>query len=305
MSLVTLKSVLEDAKRRGYAVGSFNMLSLETVRGTIKAAEELNSPVILQLAEVHTPAAPLEYMAPIMLEAAKKSKVPVVVHFDHGTSYDSIVKAIKAGFSSIMFDGASNTFNENVRLTKEIVKFAHAMGVSAEAELGQVGGAEDGHGDVEASYTDINEAKVFVKETEVDALAVSIGNLHGEYKEPPKLQFDLLKAISKAVNIPLVLHGGSGTSVEDFRRCIKNGICKVNIATALQLSSAKHVKSLTDKSYKKSDYFSIMKAIMDGTYEAIGEHINIFGSQNKAMQSGDEQMIFDIVKAVMSQLKER
>lgn len=282
MPLVTLKPILADAKKRGYAVGSFNMLSLETVRGAIKAAEEMNSPIILQLAEVHTPAAPIEYMAPLMLEAANNSKVPVAVHFDHGSGYESIAKAIQLGFSSVMFDGASNPFLENIRLTKEIVKMAHAMGVTIEAELGQVGGAEDGSNTVEDSLTNVNEAIEFIKETQVDALAISIGNLHGEYKQPPVLRFDILNNISKAVNTPLVLHGGSGISPEDFIKAIKNGMQKVNIGTAIQLSSAKYVKNIIEKVYKNPTYFSIMDSILEGSYEAVKTHIHIFGSEGMA-----------------------
>jgi fructose-bisphosphate aldolase class II len=282
MALVTLKPILEDAKKRGYAIGSFNMVSLETVRGAIKAAEELNSPIILQLAEVHTKVVPIEFMAPIMIEAAKKAKIPVCVHFDHGNSYESIVKAIKHGFSSVMFDGASNPFDENVRLTKEISKLAHSMGVTLEAELGQVRGADGGNGPVEITLTDVKEAIKFVKETEVDALAVSIGNLHGEYKEPPVLRFDRLKDISSAVDIPLVLHGGTGTGAEGFKKCIKNGIHKINIGTAILTSSVNGVRRAVEKSFKNVSYFSIIDSIIDGTYQAVKEHIHIFGSANKA-----------------------
>lgn len=309
MSLVTLKPILADAKKRGYAVGSFNMLSLETVRGAIKAAEEMNSPIILQLAEVHTPAAPIEYMAPIMIEAAKEAKVPVAVHFDHASGYESIAKAIKLGFSSVMFDGASNPFSENIRLTKEIVKMAHALGVTVEAELGQVGGAGDGSKKVQDSLTDINEAIQFTKETEVDALAISIGNLHGEYTEPPVLRFDLLNKISKAIDTPLVLHGGSGISPEDFKKAIKNGMQKVNIGTAIQLSSAKHVKSTVERVYKKPTYFSVMGSILDGSYEAVKEHISIFGSSGMAnlddtkCMDNQEMLIANIVAKVLEQVK--
>lgn len=281
MSIVTLTSILADAKRRGYAVGAFNMLSLETVRGAIQAAEEKNSPIILQLAEVHTPVAPLEYMAPIMLEAARSAKIPVAVHFDHASSYESIAKAIKYGFSSVMFDGASKPFSENVRLTKKIVKMAHSMGVTVEAELGQVGSLEDGSEEIEASLTDINEAIEFIKVTQVDALAISIGNLHGEYRQSPKLRFDLLNNINKSVETPLVLHGGSGISPEDFKKTIKNGMTKVNIATAIQLSVTKHVKCEIERMNNDINYFSIMDAIMEGTCEAVKEHMDIFGSTGK------------------------
>lgn len=306
MSLVNMKSILEDAKNKGYAVGSFNMLSLETVRGAIKAAEEMNSPIILQLAEVHTPAAPIEYMAPIMLEAAKRAKVPVCVHFDHGTSVESVKKALEYGFTSVMFDGANNPFDENVKLTKQVVEFAHSKNATAEAELGQVGGAEDGSHQVEASLTNVEEAIRFVKETGVDALAVSIGNLHGEYKEPPKLRFDRLSEIKNVISTPIVLHGGSGISEEDFKRTIINGICKINIGTAVQLSSSRHVKGAVEKSFRNASYFSIMGSIIDGTCEAVKEHIRIFGSAGRAtgnkMVDEEEELINEIVRRVLLEI---
>jgi len=281
--LVNLKTILEDARENKYAVGSFNMLSLETVRGAIKAAEEMNSPIIIQLAEVHLPAAPIEYMAPIMLEAAKRAKVPVCVHFDHGTSIESVKIALEYGFSSVMFDGASYPFEDNVRITKQVVELAHSKGATAEAELGQVGGAEDGNTRVEASITNVEEAEQFVKETGVDALAVSIGNLHGEYKQPPTLRFDRLHELKNVISIPIVLHGGSGISQEDFKRTIKSGICKVNIATALQLSSSNHIKFAFENTVGKLSYFSIMDAIIEGTCESVKEHMRIFGSEGRTI----------------------
>ncbi len=282
MTLVNMEPLLRDARKNGYAVGSFNVLSIETVRGAIKAAEEMHSPIILQLAEVHLPAAPLEYMAPVMLEGARRANVPVCVHFDHGTSHNNIEKAVRLGFSSIMFDGASNPLDENIRLTKEIVNLAHSAGITAEAELGQVGNAEEDFANVQNTLTDVNEAVRFVRETGVDALAVSIGNLHGEYREPPVLRFDRIAEIRNSIDIPLVLHGGSGISAGDFKRCIKNGICKVNIGTAIQLGSYKHVESVVGGEVKNRNYFSIMDSIIEGTYEVVKKHLNIFGSCGRA-----------------------
>lgn len=281
MSLTTLKPLLGDAKKRGYAVGAFNVVNLETIRGVIKAAESLRSPVILQLAEVHLPYAPIEYMAPIMIEAAYKADVPVAVHFDHGTSFESISFAIKNGFSSIMFDGASYSLEDNIRLTKEIVKLGRSFGVTVEAELGQVGGAEDGNKSVDHHLTDVAEAITFTNRTLVDALAVSIGNLHGQYIEEPLLRFDRLNALRESTKIPLVLHGGSGISPMDFRTCIKNGIRKINVGTALQLSSSEKIKTYCDAN-SKPVYFSIMDFAIEGTYETVKEHMQIFMSDGKA-----------------------
>lgn len=281
MSLTTLRPLLDDARNRGYAVGAFNVVNMETIRGVIKAAEALRSPVILQLAEVHLSYAPLEYMAPIMIEAAHMADVPVAVHFDHGTSFESISCAIKSGFSSIMFDGASYSLEDNIRLTKEIVKLGRSFGVTIEAELGQVGGAEDGNREVDQHLTDVAEAITFTNSTLVDALAVSIGNLHGQYIEEPMLRFDRLNNIRESIKTPLVLHGGSGISPMDFRTCIKNGINKINVGTALQLSSSEKIKTYCDTNSKPA-YFSIMDFAIDGTYETVKEHMQIFMSNEKA-----------------------
>lgn len=282
MPLVNMKLLLQDAKKRGYAVGAFNMLSIETVRGAIKAAEELNSPIILALAEIHIPMAPLEYMTPIMLAAAKNAKVPVVVHFDHGVSLDKITLAIKLGFSSIMIDGASKPLDENIRLTKEVINMARPRDITVEAELGQVGLGKDGNDKVADNLTKVKDAITFAKETDVDALAVAIGNLHGQYKEAPCLHFNRLSELSDAIDTPLVLHGGSGISPEDFRKCVGIGIQKVNVGTAIQLNATDEVRKILEESGKDPTYFDIMDSIIEGSYKAIKEHILIFGSNGKA-----------------------
>lgn len=281
MSLTTLEPLLEDAKARSYAVGAFNVVNLETIRGVIRAAESLNSPVILQLAEVHIPFAPIEYMAPIMIQAAYRAKVPVCVHFDHGTSFKSIALAIKNGFTSVMFDGASYTLEDNIKLTKEVVTLGKSFGVTVEAELGQVGGAEDGNKNIDDHLTDVEEARIFTNRTLVDALAVSIGNLHGQYVEEPRLRFDTLTKLRKCLDTPLVLHGGSGISPIDFKTCIQSGIHKINIGTALLLSSSKKIKTFC-ATHQSPPYFSIMDLAIEGTYEAVREHLQIFMSNDKA-----------------------
>lgn len=312
MSLTTLKPILKHAKENGYAVGSFNMLSIETVRGAIRAAEKLNSPIILQFAEVHMSVVPIEYMAPIMLEAAISARVPVCVHFDHGTHYESIEKALELGFNSVMIDAASYPLEENISLTKKVVKLAHSKGATVEAELGQVGGTE-GDLHVEAgSLTNADEAVQFVNETGVDALAVSIGNLHGQYKEPPKFNFDVLRKIQEVISIPLVLHGGSGTNVEDFRKVISYGIHKINVATAIHAGASKHVKNRVEKSFKQPGYDELINQMIDGVSEGVEKHIKIFQSDGKAnsnvvsrksSQEGySEEMIADIVAKVITEL---
>lgn len=282
MSLVTMKPLLQHAKENGYAVGSFNMLSIETVRGAIRAAEKLNSPIIIQFAQVHTSIVPMEYIAPVMLEAARQATVPVCVHFDHGTDYAEVERALSLGFTSVMFDAASYPFEKNVSLTKKAVDLAHSKGASIEAELGQVGGVE---GDLvvdKGSLTDVKEAVEFVERTGVDALAISIGNLHGKYAQPPKLEFEVLKNVEEAVSTPLVLHGGSGTNTEDFRKAISLGIHKINVATAIHADAAEHVKKLVDESPEGPGYDVIIEQIIEGISAGVEKHIKIFQSDGKA-----------------------
>ena len=283
--LVSFKSILQNARNGQYAVGAFNCLSLEHVVGAIQAAEELRSPIILQLAEVQFPCAPMELMAPVYLEAAKRATVPVAVHLDHGQSLETCVKAIKAGFNSVMFDGAELPFDENVRQTAEIVRIAHSAGVDVEAELGRVGDTGfGGEGTGVATpdvFTDVDESAEFIRLTGVEALAIAIGNLHGRYVATPKLNIERLKEIASRNVLPLVLHGGSGTSEEDFKACIHNGICKINVATALQMAVTDSVrKYLTEN--ESAGYIDIKSVIVEATNESVKQHILLFESDGKA-----------------------
>ena len=283
--LVSFKSILQDAYQKGYAVGAFNCLSLEHVMGAIQAAEELRSPIILQLAEVQFPCAPMELMAPVYLEAAKRASVPVAVHLDHGQSLETCVKAIQLGFNSVMFDGAELSFEENVRQTAEIVRIAHAAGVDVEAELGRVGDTGfGGEGTGEATpdvFTDVEESAEFIRRTGVEALAIAIGNLHGRYVATPKLNIVRLKEIASRNELPLVLHGGSGTSEEDFKSCIHNGICKINVATALQMAVTDAVRKYLSEN-EAAGYIDTKSVIVEATKESVKQHILLFESNGKA-----------------------
>ena len=283
--LVSFKSILQDARRGRYAVGAFNCLSLEHVMGAIQAAEELKSPIILQLAEVQFPCAPMELMAPIYLEAARRASVPVAVHLDHGQSLETCVKAIQLGFNSVMFDGAELSFEENVRQTAEIVRIAHAAGVDVEAELGRVGDTGfGGEGTGEATpdvFTDVDESAEFIRLTGVEALAIAIGNLHGRYVATPKLNIQRLKEIASRNELPLVLHGGSGTSEEDFKACIHNGICKINVATALQMAVTDAVRKYLSEN-ESAGYIDTKSVIVEATKESVKQHIMLFESNGKA-----------------------
>ena len=277
--IVSLKEMLQEADKGRYAVGAFNCLSLENVEGAIAAAEELRSPIIIQLAEVQFPCAPMNLMAPIYLEAARKASVPVVVHLDHGQSFETCAEAIRLGFGSVMFDGASLPFEENVRITREVTRMAKAMGVDVEAELGKVGdvGVDDDKVDV---FTDVEESARFIEQTGVDALAVAIGNQHGRYVATPKLNIDRLVELHERNCLPLVLHGGSGTSEEDFKSCIHNGICKINVATAIQVGITERVQQYLREA-AKPDYITMKGVIREASKDVVKDHILLFESNNR------------------------
>lgn len=240
--LVTLNEVLKDAQKNKYAVGLFNTVNLEMAKGVISAAEETKSPVIIGTAEVLLPYAGLEELSYFLLPMAKKAKVPVVLHFDHGLTPELVVKAMTLGFSSVMYDCSTFTYEENMYKCVEMRKIAKMFGASIEAELGHVGATDSNAAEadeLESIYTDPKRAKEFSELTKVDALAVAIGTAHGIYKTKPILDIKRLQEISATVDAPLVLHGGSGLSDEDFKNCIKSGISKVNIFTDINMAAAK------------------------------------------------------------------
>ena len=230
--LVNMRDLLKDAQNGNYAVGSFSVANMEMVLGVLKAAEELNAPVILQIAEVRLKQSPLELIGPLMVAAAENAKTPVAVHFDHGKTEEKIGLALELGFTSVMFDGSHLPLDENIAQTKKIMAMAQEYDAAVEAEIGCVGGSEDGSEDIAINCTKPDDAVRFVNETGVDALAIAIGNAHGNYKSTPKLRFDILEKCAELVDTPLVLHGGTGISPEDFVKCSKTGIKKINIATA-------------------------------------------------------------------------
>lgn len=281
MSLVKITNLLSKAEEENYAVGSFSISNMEMIIGALKAAEEANSPIILQIAESRLLNSPLDLIGPLMVSAAKNAKVPVAVHFDHGTTVVNIKKALELGFTSVMIDGSHLSFDENVKITKAVKNLANKYGADVEAEIGQVGGSEDGSEDIQMKVTSIKDAKRFVEETKIDALAVAIGNSHGVYKGTPKLRFDVLEELSKNIEIPLVLHGGSGITNGDFKKCKNKGIRKINIATATFNSVEESVRELYLNNEKKN-YFMLQEAEVQGAYKNIKNHIEIFESINKA-----------------------
>lgn len=274
--LVTLSEILQDAELGRYGVGLFNILSLEMARGIIAAAEEQRSPLILGVAQVHLPSIPLEYASLLMGKIARDATVPVCLHFDHGTDYDAIAQALKAGFSSVMYDGSALPYEENISNTAQVVRMAHAMGASVEAELGHVGGGEDGKDDGHRQqYTQVEQVKDYLERSGVDALAVAIGTAHGPYRVQPQLDIDRLAQIYAVSSKPLVLHGGSGLSNEDFRNTIANGIRKVNICTEMCLAA--HQASRETIGFEKS----ILAATV-AVQQIVAGKMQLFGSAGRA-----------------------
>ena len=277
--LVNLDYVLKRAQKGGYAVGLFNTTDSDMLQAVIEAAEELNSPVVIGTAEVLLPYGELQLIAPSIIAAAKRAKVPVVVHYDHGLTFDRCMEALKLGFSSVMFDGSTKDYETNLAETREIVKIAHSFGASVEGEIGHVGQASDGDEDLKDMYTTPEEAREYIDATGVDALAIAIGTAHGVYKKKPMLNIERLKEIRAAVDTPLVLHGGSGLSDDDFRNTVREGIAKVNIFTDLCLAGN---RATSDGRERGLDYLEARNLKVEYIKEAVKEKIRLFGSENKA-----------------------
>ena len=285
-----MNEILKDAKQRRYAVGSFNSIDLQMARGVIAAAEAERSPVIICHAEVHFKYTPLEQAAYILVNEAKAASVPVAVLLDHGENFDSILRAMHLGFNAVMYDGSKYEYEENVRRTSEIVKIAHALGVSVEGELGRVArpksaGAEGSDDDSiihdTSLYTDPDMARDFVEKTGIDALACSFGTVHGVYLEKPKLDLLRLNQIAQKTGMPVVMHGGSGLSGKDFADSVKNGVCKINYYTNMALATANYIKSKLD-SEERAFYHDITQWAVDAIKDDAQGTIRLFGSSGKA-----------------------
>lgn len=253
--LATLNDVMKIAEDKKIAIGSFNTPNLEGLQAVIEAAEELDLPVIIQFAQCHEPWIPLAMIGPIMVDTAKRSKVPVCVHLDHGETLEYLQQALDMGFTAIMYDGSTLSYEENLENTKKAVAMAAKTGASVEAELGSMGRRESGAGDDSGEkddtkiYTDPRQAKIFVEETGIDALACSFGTTHGIYLTQPKLDFEVVKNVrSLTGDIPVVMHGGSGVSKEDYFKAIHAGVRKVNYFTYMDKSGgnavAEYLKTL-------------------------------------------------------------
>ncbi|MDD3337789.1 MAG: class II fructose-bisphosphate aldolase [Lachnospiraceae bacterium] len=309
--LVNMNEVLYPAKKGKYAVGLFNAVNLELARGIISAAEIAGSPVIMGTAEVLLPYGPLDEVSYYLIPMAKKAKVPVVIHLDHGLNKETCLKALELGFSSIMYDCSTDSYDVNVQKVKEMTDIAHSYGATIEGELGHVGdnpGSAEGTShlqDPSVFYTDPKQAKDFVEKTGVDALAIAVGTAHGAYKLPPKLDFDRIQTIAKTVDVPLVLHGGSGLADDDFKKAIQAGISKVNIFTDINVAAV--VAEL--KAFESVDkgVIALIPAAVAAVRKSVMKKMNLFGSSGSAgvdLQV-QENMVKIITQEVLKELNKQ
>lgn len=284
MALVPVTELLLRANREGYAVGAFNANNMEIIQAIVEAAEKENSPVIMQASQGAIKYAGLEFITGMVKIAAAGARVPVALHLDHGTDFDQVMKCIRSGFSSVMYDGSKLPLEQNIAITNKVLEICRPIGVSVEAELGKIGGTED---DVhvserEAMYTDPDEACYFVEKTGVESLAIAIGTAHGQYQGDPKLDFDRLHKIKELVKIPIVLHGSSGVSDESVQRAVSLGVCKVNIDTNIREAFVGEMRRRMEQNPNEIDPRKLLGPARDAVVAIIREKIRVFGSSGKA-----------------------
>lgn len=284
MPFVPMSALLREAEAGGYAVGAFNCNNMEIVQAIVAAAEAENAPVIMQASQGAIKYAGLEYIVAMARMAVDGVKVPVALHLDHGTSFEQVMRCLRAGFSSVMFDGSKLPLEENIAITRQVVSASRPVGVSVEAELGKIGGTED---DIivterEALFTDPEEARYFVEQTGVDSLAVAIGTAHGRYKGEPRLDFERLSRIRELVQIPIVLHGSSGVPDEAIQEAIRRGVRKVNIDTNIREAFVGAVRRILEDNPGEIDPRKVLGPAREAAIQVIREKIRVFGSSGKA-----------------------
>ncbi len=283
MPLVNMKDMLEHAHANGYAVGAFDLVSLDFLQGIMDAAERCEAPVILSLAESHFAYFDFDLLMPAVTKAAKRASVPVAIHLDHGAGPDSAVRAINLGCNGVMVDSSEQPFEENVRRTRDIVAMARGCAVPVEGELGYVPGVEGEDAERhpgEVAYTTVDEARTYVRETGVDFLAVSIGTVHGRMQGRPELDFDRLEQINRALGIPLVIHGGTGLDDGQFRRLIENGVAKINYFTALSDAAAATIRRNVDN----GGYTGLLKSSPAAIADEAERCIRLWGAAGRAAE---------------------
>jgi fructose-bisphosphate aldolase class II len=279
--LVGLKAVVSEAAEREYAVPAFNVFGYEDAIAVVRAAEQWKAPVILAANIPALAHMPLPYLAPLLIQAAEEATVPVCVHLDHGKSFEYVMEAIKHGFPSVMFDGSQLPFEENVRMTSEIVKAAHAFGVDVEAEIGSVGYSDPAM-KMKHESSDPDEVEAFVHRTGVDAIAVSIGTLHRMEKQSASIDFELLERIQAKVSIPLVIHGATGVPDDQLKQLISYRVGKINIGTALRMAFGRSLRESIVAAPNEFDRLKWFGASMQAVQETAAGKIRILGSQGRA-----------------------
>lgn len=278
MALVSMKDLLHEAARGGYAVGNFDVFNVAQLKGVMLAQERMQAPLILAYGPPFEPFVPMHHFAQIMRSYAEDTDLPVAIHLDHATTLDEVKRAVASGFTAVMIDASAESFEENIRRTKEVVAFCKPRGIPVEAELGHVGA--EGEEDPETyGLTDPNLAAEFVERTGIDALAVAIGNVHGVYRKAPDIRFELLQAVRSQVGVPLVLHGASGIPAEDIRRCTKLGITKINIHTELLQAAA---ESLAEGVARQLGYNELYENHVQAVQARTEQKMELFGSAGKA-----------------------
>lgn len=283
MALVTLKEILKEANEKHYALPAFDTIDYISAEAVVEAAEAQNRPVILMYPEAAFSTVNVDTFFPFLRRLAERATVPVALHLDHGQTLEAIMKAIHNGFSSVMVDGSSLPLEENIALTSKIVEIAHAAEVSVEAEIGHVAGGEgkfEGSDVDESMYTRPKDAKTFCDATGVDALAVAIGTVHGVYKGVPKLDIPRLQTIKDMVKIPLVLHGGSGVSKEEFAKAIAAGINKINLFTEISMAAVKQSVDFANQSESKLHFATLLQVGKEAVFDIASEYLQLFGKEN-------------------------
>lgn len=277
-----MNHLLDDARNRKYAVGGFNVFNLETLCAVVEVAEELKTPLVLGITERFFKFVDVETLSAAMVRAAQKSSVPIALHLDHGHTYEGIIKAIRWGFTSVMFDGSALPVSENLKQTREVTRIAHSLGVSVEGELGYVGCCEHVEDINEDNIVTCDVAADFVDKTKVDALAVSVGNKHGAYRGMTKLNITRLGQLSTVVSVPLVMHGGSKLSSDDYSNSIKCGISKINIPIDTSMAASEKLKNeLRDN--PGANYIFLMSAVKKGVKESVSKYMFHFNCISKAL----------------------
>jgi fructose-bisphosphate aldolase class II len=284
MPLVPMSEFLPQAKREKFAVGQFNMNNLEFAQAIVQAAQEERSPFIYGVSEGALKYMGIEFTVAMARAAAEKSGLPIALHLDHGSSFEVAMACIRAGFSSVMFDGSHYPLEENIAITKKVVEAAHAMGVSVEGELGTIGGTEDDLSldEEKAALANPEEAIRFYEETKVDCLAIAVGTAHGMYKGEPNIRYEIIEKVAGAIDVPVVLHGGSGVPDDSIRKAIQCGVGKINVNTENQVAMTNTIRGIFDKDKKVYDPRKYLGPAREAMVEVVRSKIRLFGSAGKA-----------------------